>query len=345
MKNSPKYSDKEVQVIDENPFSCEQFINCKGLTLRFVDGSTHIIGQKGKPSKRANKVLHGIIKEEKETWEVAGTWGELSYINQNIKKGHVLYNKTLDQRHIMGEPIKYQWVKDVLGYFVQGQKEVRAVLKHFFTNEEIGKMTNELNKYNLFLKNNGDRRLNFSEVIGESLVCHHNINLRRLHSVKNGGHKCGDFIDISSHEISEGKCSTGSGPTSFSPKHNYKNLYFVYFPYGTQYGEYNIYEINYKTLEKIPTSKGLTFGDEQKENELIMEKRKSKIKTKSRCTRIRVNLVHEYIEKFGTKPLYATSYLHGKITYANKIINSLTNDKMCNYQSIQTENKLSSIEV
>jgi len=81
-------------------------------------------------------------------------------------------------------------------------------------------------KYCKILSKFNKRRANFPEGISEDLV---RIILSQIHGIECTGKTTGDIKNISTNEKYEVKCFTSTGPSSFGPKENWNEIFFVDF--------------------------------------------------------------------------------------------------------------------
>ena len=140
-----------------------------------------------------------------------------------------------------------------------------------FDKSDIKIFKSTFNKYrslNKVLKNKlkGTRIMNFPDALSESVFCL-TMNCGKLLSVKNtsGYSTSFDAYDIKREKRIQIKCSASSGPTSFGPRSEYDEIYFVDFKStGEIDGTYKIYKLENKDIDSVKVNKKQSLVDQQK---------------------------------------------------------------------------------
>ena len=149
-------------------------------------------------------------------------------------------------------------------------KEIVLVLMTFQKNDlKIFKSTfNKYKSLNKILKENlkATRIMNFPDALSESVFCLA-MNCGKLLSAKNasGYSTSFDAHDTKREKRIQVKCSASSGPTSFGPRSEYDELYFVDFKSNELIdGTYKIYKIENEDIDSVKVNKKQSLADQQK---------------------------------------------------------------------------------
>lgn len=112
----------------------------------------------------------------------------------------------------------------------------------------------------------GTRNVNIPDALTESIFCYE-MNCGKLISVQGNENKystsfdCYDFINEKRIQV---KASSSTGPTSFGPRSEYDELYFVDFnSNGIIDGSYKIYKIKNEDIDNCKVNKNETVKDQQ----------------------------------------------------------------------------------
>ena len=107
--------------------------------------------------------------------------------------------------------------------------------------------------------------MNFPDALSESVFCLA-MNCGKLLSAKNasGYSTSFDAYDTTREKRIQIKCSASSGPTSFGPRSEYDELYFVDFKSnGLIDGTYKIYKIENDDIDNVKVNKDQSLVDQQ----------------------------------------------------------------------------------
>ena len=122
-----------------------------------------------------------------------------------------------------------------------------------------------LNKI-LIEKLKGTRIMNFPDALSESVFCYA-MNCGKLLGAKNssGYSTSFDAYDHKREKRIQIKCSASSGPTSFGPRSEYDEIYFVDFKSeGKIDGTYKIYKLENDDIDSVKVNKNQSLVDQQK---------------------------------------------------------------------------------
>ena len=151
-------------------------------------------------------------------------------------------------------------------------KDILLELMTFEKNDlKIFKSTfNKYKSLNKVLKGKlkATRIMNFPDALSESVFCLA-MNCGKLLSAKNvsGYSTSFDAYDTTREKRIQIKCSASSGPTSFGPRSEYDELYFVDFKSnGLIDGTYKIYKIENDDIDSVKVNKNQSLVDQQKQN-------------------------------------------------------------------------------
>ena len=166
-------------------------------------------------------------------------------------------------------------------------KDVILELMTFQENDlRIFKSTfNKYRSLNKVLKDklNATRIMNFPDALSESVFCLA-MNCGKLLSAKkaSGYSTSFDAYDTVREKRIQIKCSASSGPTSFGPRSEYDEIYFVDFKSnGLIDGTYKIYKIENNDIDSVKVNKNQSLVDQQKldrrprfeiRNQLVVQK-------------------------------------------------------------------------
>jgi hypothetical protein len=130
------------------------------------------------------------------------------------------------------------------------------------------------NTFNLWIKLNsiitgklkGTRNVNIPDALTESIYCYE-MNCGKLISVQGNDKNystsfdCYDYINEKRIQV---KASSSTGPTSFGPRSEYDELYFIDFnSKGIIDGSYKIYKISNDDIDNCKANKKETVKDQQ----------------------------------------------------------------------------------
>ena len=151
-----------------------------------------------------------------------------------------------------------------------GNKEIILELMTFDKSDmRIFKSTfNKYRSLNNILKNKlkATRIMNFPDALSESIFCLA-MNCGKLLGGKNtsGYSTSFDAYDTKREKRIQIKCSASSGPTSFGPRSEYDEIYFVDFKSnGKIDGTYKIYKLENKDIDSVKANKDQSLVDQQK---------------------------------------------------------------------------------
>jgi len=121
-------------------------------------------------------------------------------------------------------------------------------------------------KLNLGLEKYG-RKVNIPEVISEGMFCIFAKSVRYMKRVKGKGKVSFDTINIKTARREQIKaCSVEGDLTSFGPKSEWDDLYFLDFYNGGKIdGRFDVYKIPSKLIYENKVNKNQTLQDQQKE--------------------------------------------------------------------------------
>ena len=151
-----------------------------------------------------------------------------------------------------------------------GNKEIILELMTF-DKSDVRIFKSTFNKYislNNILKNKlkATRIMNFPDALSESVFCLA-MNCGKLLGGKNtsGYSTSFDAYDAKREKRIQIKCSASSGPTSFGPRSEYDEIYFVDFKSnGKIDGTYKIYKLENKDIDSVKVNKDQSLVDQQK---------------------------------------------------------------------------------
>tara|TARA_Y100000310_G_scaffold336096_1_gene419771 strand:+ start:441 stop:989 length:549 start_codon:yes stop_codon:yes gene_type:complete len=148
----------------------------------------------------------------------------------------------------------------------------------------IKKLYRDWKKLNDRLKKIGTRGINLPETISENAFCLFFPNCVRTMGLKKG--KCSfDCIDVKTGlRIQIKASSVGSDLTSFGPRSEWDQLFFLDFSKGD--GSFRVYHIKPEWIYKHKVNKNQTFEDQQKQGK-----------------RPRFSIIDNIIEVKGLKPV------------------------------------------
>ncbi|MDB9759356.1 Bsp6I family type II restriction endonuclease [Candidatus Pelagibacter sp.] len=142
-----------------------------------------------------------------------------------------------------------------------------------FENNDLKIFKSTFNKYksiNKVLKGKlkGTRIMNFPEALSESVFCLAMNCGKLLSAKKTSGYSTSfDAYDTAREKRIQIKCSASSGPTSFGPRSEYDEIYFVDFKSnGLIDGTYKIYKIENDDIDSVKVNKNQSLVDQQKQN-------------------------------------------------------------------------------
>jgi hypothetical protein len=139
----------------------------------------------------------------------------------------------------------------------------------------------------------GTRKTNFPDALSESIFCLE-MNCGKILSATNlsGYSTSFDCFDIKRNKRIQLKCSASTGPSSFGPRSQYDEIYFMdIWNNGEINGNFKIYKLNNVDIDNVKVNKKQKLTDQQNEDR-----------------RPRFNIRAELIETLNLKPI-----LEGKI--------------------------------
>ncbi len=111
----------------------------------------------------------------------------------------------------------------------------------------------------------GTRKTNFPDALSESIFCLE-MNCGKLISTKNstGYSTSFDCYDYHREIRIQVKCSSSKGPTSFGPRSEYDEIYFIdFFNDNKIDGSYKIYKLENLDIDNIKVNKNQSLKDQQ----------------------------------------------------------------------------------
>ena len=111
----------------------------------------------------------------------------------------------------------------------------------------------------------GTRKTNFPDALSESIFCLE-MDCGKLISSKNsGGYSTSfDCYDYKRNKRIQVKCSSSKGPTSFGPRSEYDEIYFIdFFADNKIDGSYKIYLLENLDIDNIKVNKNQTLKEQQ----------------------------------------------------------------------------------
>jgi hypothetical protein len=154
----------------------------------------------------------------------------------------------------------------------KNNKEIILKLMTFNTSDEkIFKSTfQKYIKLNNILKNRlkATRIMNFPDALSESIFCYKMKCGKLLGASNASGYSTSfDAYDPNREKRIQIKCSASSGPTSFGPRSEYDEIYFVDFKSdGLIDGSYKIYKLDNNDIDDVKVNKKHSLVDQQKLN-------------------------------------------------------------------------------
>tara|TARA_Y100000590_G_scaffold469329_1_gene656252 strand:- start:2126 stop:2692 length:567 start_codon:yes stop_codon:yes gene_type:complete len=141
------------------------------------------------------------------------------------------------------------------------KKSDRKVFKKTFNLWQ--KLNNKITK-----KLKGTRKLNLPDALSESLVCQE-LGFGKLLSVKSRIKYSSsyDVYDLKNNKRIQVKCSTSTGPSSFGPKSEWDEIYFLdMWNDGNINGSYKIYKIENDEIYNTKVNKNQKLKDQQNQS-------------------------------------------------------------------------------
>jgi hypothetical protein len=126
----------------------------------------------------------------------------------------------------------------------------------------------KLQKLNKYVKNDlkGTRNINFPESLSEAIFCFEMNCGKLLSAKKTSGYSTSfDAYDTKRDKRIQIKCSASAGPTSFGPRSEYDEIYFIDFKSeGKIDGTYKIYKLENDDIDNVKVNKKEKLTDQQK---------------------------------------------------------------------------------
>jgi len=111
----------------------------------------------------------------------------------------------------------------------------------------------------------GTRRINFPDALSESIFCL-DFNCGKILSAKNasGYSTSFDCFDPKTNKRIQLKCSASTGPSSFGPRSEYDDIYFIdMWNNGEIDGNYKVYKLNNDDIDNLKVNKSEKLTDQQ----------------------------------------------------------------------------------
>ncbi len=148
--------------------------------------------------------------------------------------------------------------KEIILNLMIFKKSDRKVFKKTFN------LWKKINKI-ITKKLKGTRKLNLPDALSESLVCQE-LGFGKLLSVKSAIKYSSsyDAYDLKNNKRIQVKCSTSTGPSSFGPKSEWDEIYFLdMWNNGDINGSYKIYKIENDDIYNTKVNKDQKLSDQQ----------------------------------------------------------------------------------